>query len=60
MKFARKDEEGVVEMKPYRLSFIRAALLVTAARQEAQLQVRVLQSIHPSVSFMAKHIPPLR
>jgi hypothetical protein len=39
MRFVRKEEEGLVEMKSYRLSFVRAALMVTAARQEAQLQV---------------------
>jgi hypothetical protein len=39
MRFVRKEEDGLVEMKPYRLSFVRAALMVTAARQEAQLQV---------------------
>lgn len=38
MKFSRKDDT-VVEVKPYRTSFVRAALLITAARQEAQLQV---------------------
>ena len=39
MKFSRKQDEGQVEVKPYRVSFVRAALLITAARQEAQLQV---------------------
>lgn len=38
MKFSRKDAQ--VEVKPYRTSFVRAALLVTASRQEAQLKVR--------------------
>jgi hypothetical protein len=38
MKFSRKDD-SLIEVKPYRTSFVRAALLVTAARQEAQLQV---------------------
>jgi hypothetical protein len=38
MKFSRKDDT-VVEVKPYRTSFVRAALLITAARQEAQLKV---------------------
>eukprot|EP00523_Entomoneis_sp_CCMP467_P019432 CAMPEP_0168818572 /NCGR_PEP_ID=MMETSP0726-20121227/7826_1 /TAXON_ID=265536 /ORGANISM="Amphiprora sp., Strain CCMP467" /LENGTH=1812 /DNA_ID=CAMNT_0008870903 /DNA_START=15 /DNA_END=5453 /DNA_ORIENTATION=- len=37
MKFTRRDDTQV-EVKPYRLSFVRAALLVTSARQEAQLQ----------------------
>lgn len=41
MKFSRKQDDAHVEVKPYRTSFVRAALLVTAARQEAQLQVRV-------------------
>ncbi|GAX25677.1 hypothetical protein FisN_15Lh046 [Fistulifera solaris] len=36
MKFSGDDTK--VEMKPYRASFVRAALLVTEARQEAQLQ----------------------
>lgn len=41
MKFNRKQGDQVsTEIKPYRLSFVRAALLVTSARQEAQLQVR--------------------
>ena len=42
MKFNRKHGDGQVatEIKPYRLSFVRAALVVTSARQEAQLQVR--------------------
>jgi hypothetical protein len=38
MKFSRNDAEGQVEIKPYRVSFVRAALLVTSARQEAQQQ----------------------
>lgn len=39
MKFSRKQDDAHVEVKPYRTSFVRAALMVTAARQEAQLQV---------------------
>jgi hypothetical protein len=39
MKFRRKQDDPHLEVKPYRTSFVRAALLVTAARQEAQLQV---------------------
>ena len=39
MKFSRKQDDAQVEVKPYRTSFVRAALMVTAARQEAQLQV---------------------
>lgn len=40
MKFQRKqDDKTSVEIKPYRTSFVRAALLLTGARQEAQLQV---------------------
>jgi hypothetical protein len=40
MKFSRKEEDsGPIEVKPYRISFIRATLLVTGARHEAQLQV---------------------
>jgi hypothetical protein len=38
MKFSRKESNAQVEVKPYRLSFIRAALMVNAARHEAQLQ----------------------
>jgi hypothetical protein len=41
MKFSRKQDDAHVEVKPYRTSFVRAALLITAARQEAQLQVSV-------------------
>jgi hypothetical protein len=37
MKFSGDDTK--IEMKPYRASFVRAAMLVTEARQEAQLQV---------------------
>ena len=40
MKFSRKQDDAHIEVKPYRTSFVRAALMVTAARQEAQLQVR--------------------
>lgn len=40
MKFSRNDDSKV-EMKPYRVSFVRAALLVSEAHQEAQLQVSV-------------------
>jgi hypothetical protein len=40
MKFSRKQEDSHIEVKPYRTSFIRAALMITAARQEAQLRVR--------------------
>ena len=39
MKFNRKEEDAPVEVKAYRTSFVRAALLLTAARHEAQLQV---------------------
>jgi hypothetical protein len=39
MKFNRKEgDKTSVEIKPYRISFVRAALMVTSARQEAQLQ----------------------
>lgn len=38
MKFSRKQDDAHIEVRPYRVSFIRAALLVTVARQEAQLQ----------------------
>ena len=40
LKFNSKQGEKVSsEIKPYRLSFVRAALMLTSARQEAQLQV---------------------
>jgi hypothetical protein len=40
MKFSTKQGDQVTtEIKPYRLSFVRAALMVTSTRQEAQLQV---------------------
>lgn len=40
MKFSRKSTTEVsTEIKPYRISFVRAALMITSARQEAQLQV---------------------
>jgi hypothetical protein len=40
MKFSRRQDDANVEVKPYRVSFVRAALLITTARQEAQYQVR--------------------
>lgn len=40
MKFNQKQgDKNSVEIKPFRLSFVRASLMVTSARQEAQLQV---------------------
>lgn len=40
VRYQRKqNDQTVTEIKPYRLSFVRAALLVTSTRQEAQLQV---------------------
>lgn len=40
VRFKRKQsDQSVTEIKPYRLSFVRAALMVTSARQEAQHQV---------------------
>lgn len=43
MKTNKKQGDQVsTEMKPYRISFVRAALMITSARQEAQLQVRVI------------------
>lgn len=38
MKFSRSQDDTQVEVKPYRVSFVRAALMVTSARHEAQLQ----------------------
>jgi len=39
MKFVRKfNDDAGTEIKPYRISFVRAALMITSARQEAQLQ----------------------
>ncbi len=43
MKFTRKQDDAQVEVKPYRASFVRAALMITASRQEAQLQVRIAE-----------------
>jgi len=42
MKYSRKQNDGTTttEIKPYRVSFIRAAMLITSTRHEAQLQVR--------------------
>jgi len=39
MKFSRKGDDAQIEVKPYRLSFIRAAIMISEARHEAQLQV---------------------
>jgi hypothetical protein len=40
MKFSSgATDETNSEIKPYRVSFVRAALMITSARQEAQLQV---------------------
>lgn len=43
MKYSRKLADGTAstEIKPYRVSFIRAAMLITSTRQEAQLQCLV-------------------
>lgn len=39
MKFTTKQgDKSTVDIKPYRASFVRAALMVASARQEAQLQ----------------------
>jgi hypothetical protein len=35
---SKKGDEVITEIKPYRISFVRAALLITSSRQEAQLQ----------------------
>lgn len=44
MKFnGNPGDESKTEIKPYRVSFVRAALMVTSARQEAQLQVSFKQ-----------------
>jgi hypothetical protein len=54
MKFQRKqDDKTSIEIKPYRTSFVRAALLLTGARQEAQLQVS-------SLRFTVAHFSDLR
>lgn len=40
MKTTKKHGDKVItEMKPYRMSFVRAALIITSSKQEAQLQV---------------------
>ena len=42
MKYTRKQgENNVTEVKSYRTSYVRAALMVTSARQDAQLQCLV-------------------
>lgn len=42
MKYTRKQgENNVTEVKSYRTSYVRAALLLTSARQDAQLQCLV-------------------
>lgn len=59
MKYSRKQDDSSTstEIKPYRLSFVRAALLVTSTRQEAQLQVRhilfqvVVLMVYPDISI---------
>jgi len=40
MKYSKKQNDGTTstEIKPYRTSFVRAALLISSTRQEAQLQ----------------------
>jgi hypothetical protein len=38
-KMAKKGEKDQYEVRPYKPSYIRAALMITGARQEAQLQV---------------------
>mmetsp|Transcript_33093 Transcript_33093/g.37040 ORF Transcript_33093/g.37040 Transcript_33093/m.37040 type:complete len:1816 (+) Transcript_33093:101-5548(+) len=38
LRFTKSGDQVGTELKPYRLSFVRAALMVTSARQEAQLQ----------------------
>lgn len=38
LRFSKFGDQSRTELKPYRLSFVRAALMVTSARQEAQLQ----------------------
>ena len=38
MRTNPQQENGKVELKPFRLSFVRAALLITSARQEARFQ----------------------
>jgi hypothetical protein len=38
LRFTKSGDQTGTELKPYRLSFVRAALMVTSARQEAQLQ----------------------
>lgn len=43
MKSSKKEGDQVnTEMKPYRTSFVRAALMISSGRQEAQLQVSSL------------------
>lgn len=49
MKYSRKQDDAPIEVKPYRVSFVRAALLVTTARQEAQLQVWIHIFVHKKI-----------
>jgi hypothetical protein len=46
LKFSNgASDDTNTEIKPYRVSFVRAALMVTAARQEAQLLVSVIHKV---------------
>ena len=36
LRFSKSGDQGGTEFKPYRLSFVRAALMLTSSRQEAQ------------------------
>lgn len=54
LKYSKKLPDGTTstEIKPLRTSFVRASLLVTATRQEAQLQVSCQQdSTYPGAQY---------
>ncbi len=48
-KSQRKNEDG--DLRPYKASFVRAALMVMSARKEAQLQVRHQLKFFSKISF---------
>jgi hypothetical protein len=57
----KRGDKKSVEIKPFRLSFVRAALMVTSGRQEAQLQVSCifisLLEIHASYLLVVFRTP---
>lgn len=55
MKFSKKEDDAQVEVKPYRVSFVRAALMIASTRQEAQLQVSLRLKMLLPRSILLKH-----